>query len=92
MSFYNLRAAALTNVNLRSLNAEFQRRARIEEDEEDEDEDEDEEDDEAEEGEDTETLNIDDELTATMDDARKSGGHNVEEQNDLFLRTFPVDP
>jgi hypothetical protein len=30
MSFYNLRAVTLTSANLRSLNADFERRARIE--------------------------------------------------------------
>lgn len=79
MSFYNLRAAALTNCDLQSLNAEFERRARIEEEGE------------AEDGEDNETLNIDDELIARGENARNSGGRNVAEQSDLFLGKFPID-
>ena len=89
MSFYNLRAANLTSANLRSLNAEFERRARIEEEAKKKAKDEEE--DEAEDGEDNETLNIDDELIATMEDARNSGGRNIAEQSDLFLRKFPLD-
>lgn len=41
-------------------------------------------------GEDNEFLNIDDELIATMEDARNSHGRNVAEQSDLFLRKFPI--
>jgi hypothetical protein len=88
MSIHNLRAAALTNVDLRSLNIEFERREQLEEEEE---EGEEEEEEEEEEGEDNETLNIDDELITTMEDARKSGGHNVAEQSDLILHKFPID-
>lgn len=88
MSFYNLRAAALTNCDLRSLNVEFERRARIEEEAQKKPEDEE---DEAEDGEDNETLNIDDELIATMEDARNNRGRNVAEQSDLLLGKFPTD-
>ena len=76
MSFYNLRAATLTSANLRSLNADFERRARIEDEAEKKAKDEE---GEAEDGEDNEILNIDDELIATMEDARNSRGRNVAE-------------
>ena len=89
MSFYNLRAAALTNCDLRSMNAEFERRARIEEEAQKKAEDEEE--DEAKDAEDNETLNSDDELIATVEDARNNHRRNVAEQSDLFLRKFPID-
>jgi hypothetical protein len=78
-----LRAATLTSANLRSLNADFERQARSEDEAEKNAKDE--EKDEAEDGEDNEILNIDDELIATMEDARNSRGRNVAEQSDLFL-------
>jgi hypothetical protein len=67
------------------LNIDFERREQLEEEEEEGEEEEEEE------GEDNETLNIDDELITTMEDARKSGGHNVAEQSDLILHKFPID-
>jgi hypothetical protein len=78
MSIYNLRAAALTNVNLRSLNVEFERREQLKKKKKQRKAK-------------KQDLNIDDELIATMEDARKSGGYNVPEQSDLNLRKFPID-
>ena len=68
-------------MDLRSLNFGFERRGPLKEEEVEEEEEE----------ADDETLNIDDELIATMEDARNSGGHYIAEQSDLILQKFPTD-